>query len=395
MRILIAHSFYRLAGGEDRYVRQQVDLLGRSHEVELLSARNVALDAGFTTAARMVYSRSRVGDVEASIRRFRPDVVHLHNPYPALGPAVGLAAARVGVPLVMTVHNYRLRCPNGYLFTEGRVCRRCERGAYANAVLHRCFPSAKQSAAYAVALWIHRFLLRLEDRVALFIAPSGFIAEQLAAWGFARARIRMIRNFTYAPPVDDSTLGKHGLYVGRLSAEKGIDVLLRALRLAGDPPFMVVGDGPDRVRLQRSATDLGLTGVHFAGRLAPSQVRETVEEARFVAFPSLWHENAPLAALEAMAAGRPLIVTSRGGLPELAENGRGLVCRPGDADDLAEKIRLLGRDDDACVRAGDAALAFARDQLDPAAHAADLLKAYTAARTDHRHARFTSGGDAR
>jgi glycosyltransferase involved in cell wall biosynthesis len=394
VRILIAHSFYRLAGGEDRYVHQQMELLGRSHEVELLSARNAALDAGFATAARMVYSRPRVGDVEASIRRFRPDVVHLHNPYPALGPAVGLAAASVGVPLVMTVHNYRLRCPNGYLFTEGQVCRRCERGAYANAVLHRCFPSAKQSAAYAVALWVHRFLLRLEDRVALFIAPSHFIADQLTAWGFPRHRIRMIRNFTDATPVNGSTLGEHGLYVGRLSAEKGVDVLLRALRLADDPPFVIVGDGPDKVRLERLATDLGLTGLRFAGRLARSHVRESLQAARFVVFPSLWHENAPLAALEAMAAGRPLIVTARGGLPELAADGRGLVCRPGDADDLAEKIRLLGRDDDACARAGDAALAFARDQLDPAAHAAGLLRAYAAARTQ-RHAVSRSGSDAR
>lgn len=393
MRILIAHSFYRLAGGEDRYVTQQLALLSGSHEVELLSARNEDLTERIATAGRMIFSRARIADAEATMRRFRPDVVHVHNVYPALGPAVHLAAARMGVPLVMTMHNYRMRCPNGFMFTEGQICHRCEPGFYAHAVLHRCFPSRVQAGAYAMSLWMHRFLLRLEDKVSLFIAPSVFAGEQLRRWGIGQARVRVIRNFTDVPISSSTTPGEFGVYAGRLSQEKGLDVLLRALKLAGDLPFTVVGDGPEKDKLERLAADLGLEGVLFVGRVPSEEVRSLLERARFVAFPSLWHENAPIAALEAMAAGRPLLVTRRGGLLELAEGGRGLVFSPGDVQDLADKIRLLSSDDDLCRRAGGAALAFARDELGPARHKSQLEDAYeTVAAVTRPHVR-TDGGE--
>lgn len=376
MRILIAHSFYRVPGGEDRYVTQQLGLLSGSHQVELLSARNEELTESIATAGRMIFSRSRIVEAEATIRRFRPDVVHVHNVYPALGPAVHLAAARLGVPLVMTVHNYRLRCPNGYMFTEGQICHRCEPGFYAHAVLHRCFPSKEQAGAYAMSLWTHRFLYRLENKVALFIAPSTFVGEQLRRWAIDGARVRVIRNFTDTPMASSSAPGEFGVYAGRLSQEKGLDVLLRALKLAADPPFTVIGDGSEKSKLEHLAADLGLKRLQFVGRIPAREVRPILDRARFVVFPSLWHENAPLAALEAMAAGRPLLVTSRGGLPELAEGGRGLVCSPGDVEDLAGRVRLLMDDDGLCRRAGQAALAFARDELGPVSHKSQLEDAY-------------------
>lgn len=392
MRILIAHSFYRLPGGEDRYVTQQLALLRGSHEVELLSARNEELDESLATVGQMIFSRAGIADVEAAIRRFRPDVVHVHNVYPGFGPAVHLAAARVGVPLVMTVHNSRLRCPNGLMFTEGQICRRCEAGLYVHATLHPCFPSRTQAGAYAMSLWIHRFLLRLEHKVALFVAPSVFMREQLLRWGIGPARVRMIRNFTDAPAASSSFLGEFGVYAGRLSKEKGLDVLLRALKLAGDPPFTVIGDGPEMHTLERLAADLGLRRVVFVGRVPPEQVRALLERARFGAFPSPVHENAPLAALETMAAGRPLLVTSRGGLPELADAGRGLLCSPDDVRDMADKILLLMSEDDLCRRAGEAALAFARDELGPVSHKARLEDAYeTVAAVTRPHVRADGG----
>ena len=232
MRILVAHAFYRQAGGEDRYVMRQIDLLRRRHEVRLLAERNEALASDVRTAVKMVYSRAMRQRAEREIREFRPDVIHLHNPYPALGPAVHLAVRQLGSPLVMTVHNHRLRCPNGLMFTEGRMCRRCEDGVYASAVLHGCFADPRQSAAYATALWVHRFALRLHEAVSLFVAPSLFMRDRLVQGGFTQ-RIVAIAN-----PVDAEEVvsppGTFGVYIGRLSAEKGVDVLLRALSHAGD-----------------------------------------------------------------------------------------------------------------------------------------------------------------
>lgn len=376
MRVLVAHSFYRLPGGEDRYVSQQVPLLERRHEVRLLARRNTELRTGLSTATRMAFSRATVRDVEEALADFSPDVVHLHNAYPSLGPAVHLAAERRGIPLVMTVHNFRLRCPNGYMFTEGAPCRRCESGVYAHAVLHRCFASRAQSASYATALWLHRFVLRLQDRVSAFITPSGFVAGRLLEWGVAPARVEVVRNFTEltGPPPH---LGSYLMYLGRLSGEKGVDVLLRAARAAGDPPLRIVGDGPVRAALSRLARDLGLARTEFVGQVEADEVPALLRGARAVVLPSVWDENAPIAALEAMALGRPLVVARVGGLPELISSGEGFGCEPGDVDGLAATLRTVVEDDEACGRAGRRAQARAAAEFSPGHHLDRLEGVYS------------------
>ena len=376
MRVLLAHSFYRTSGGEDACVRQQLELLRRRHDVLLLEKHNSELQGGVSIGIRMSYSPRILGEVESVIRRFRPDVIHIHNSYPALGPAVFLGARNFGVPLVMTAHNYRLRCPNGYMFTEGSMCVRCAGGAYHNAVLHPCFPTKGQSVAYASSLWLHRFVLKLEGSVSVFITPSEFMRATLMRWGIDGRRLATIRNFTRIHADAEASSGRYGAYVGRLSREKGVHVLLKALSAASDPPFKIVGDGPDADYLRKAASHLGLRETSFVGRASPDEVDAVLREARFVALPSLWNENAPLAALEAMARGRPLIVSSVGGLPELADRGRGWIARPGDSQDLSDRIRASMDDEEMCMKAGAAALAFARDELTPMRHLTLLEQAY-------------------
>jgi glycosyltransferase involved in cell wall biosynthesis len=378
VRVLIAHSFYRIPGGEDRYVRQQAALLGDHHQVHVVERRNEELRTGPSTAAHMIYSRRERRRVENSVGSFSPDLIHVHNVYPSLGPAVHLAAQRHRIPLVMTVHNFRLRCPNGYMFTEGQLCRRCERGNYSHAIAHHCFPTGSQSAAYATTLWLHRWILRLEDNVNLFIVPSNFMRDRLVTWGFAEAQIKLIRNFTDISPAESVEVGSFGMYLGRLSREKGLDVLLEALRKAGDPPFWFVGDGPLRVDLENLSQEQGLMNARFLGRVDSDVVRSLLRQCRFLAMPSLCDENAPLAALEALGAGRPLLATRVGGLPELAGGGRGLLCEAGNADELAEGINTLMRDEQLCREAGAHASSFARAELSPAVHLNGLEAAYEA-----------------
>ena len=298
MKVLFAHCFYRIPGGEDRHVRDQVELVSRVHEVELMSEANAELSAGPRTAARMLYSHANRSHVGGIIDRFGADVVHLHNMYPSLGPAVILAAQDRGVPVAMTVHNVRLRCPNGLMFTEGSPCRRCEAGAYHNAVVHRCFPAKRQAMAYATILWTHRFVMRLEHRIACFIVPSEFMRKRLLSWRIPPERIRLIRHFVSPPgePVE-RRIGSYGMFMGRLSAEKGLDVLLAALHRAGDPRFLVVGDGPERPALERMAVTLGLSNCRFLGWRPHDEIGEFLADARFVALPSSGEENAPLSAL--------------------------------------------------------------------------------------------------
>jgi glycosyltransferase involved in cell wall biosynthesis len=376
LRVLIAHSFYRLSGGEDRYVQQQVELLQPHHDIELVAESNESLGANLSTAAKMAFSPRTLHAVEERIDRFAPDVIHLHNPYPSLGPAVHLAATRRGVPLVQTIHNLRLRCPNGLMFTEGMPCRRCEAGNYANAVLHRCFPMRSQATAYAGVLWSHRFVLGLERRVCAFIAPSQFMHDRLRAWGIPDRRVWTVRNFMPSIPPPSSILRDYGVYVGRLSREKGLAVLLEALSLAGDPPFRIVGDGPLRAELVDLSARLGLKGTVFTGRLHPATVARLVSESRFLIMPSLCEENAPLAVLECMAAGRPVLVSDKGGLPELLETGGGLSFQPGDTRSMAESMRLLLVDDELCIRLGGRARAFAEGGLAGEEHRMLLERVY-------------------
>lgn len=378
MRILYAHCFYRIPGGEDRHVRDQVDLVSRAHDVEVISEANVDLAEGPVTAARMLYSRAKKQHVGAIIDRFAPDVVHVHNAYPSLGPAVLLAARERGVPVVMTVHNFRLRCPNGFMFTEGAMCHRCESGLYVNAIVHRCFPTKKQAGAYAAILWAHRFVMRLEERIARFIAPSEFMGQRLLEWGIGEERVRVIRHFvpSAGSSGSDPRIGSYGAFLGRLSSEKGLDILLAALHRAGDPPFLIVGDGPHRRALEDLARKLRLANTRFLGWRSHDEVGELVAAARYVAIPSVWEENAPLAALEALAAARPLLVSESGGLPELVATGAGVVSRPGDEIDISDKITLLMEDDELCRRASTEALTFARRWLDPERHLAGLESLY-------------------
>lgn len=376
MRVLIAHSFYRVSGGEDSYVRRQVDLLERDHDVRLIGPHNLDLRASPKTMARMAGSAGAIRECIETMRRFRPDVVHVHNVYPALGPAVHIAAARLRLPLVMTVHNFRLRCPNGYMFTEGQLCNRCEGGMYLHGMAHHCFPSFGQAAAYSSVLWFHRVALRLERRVDLLVAPSRFMQERLWSWGISRERTETVPNFIDMVSGASEAPGRGGIYVGRLSSEKGLAVLLDALRILEDPPFSVVGDGPLGSALRDQAARLGLENLKFLGRLAPEDVPGVLRSARFLVMPSLCDENCPLAVLEAMAHGRPILVTRRGGLPEMVENGEGLIVEPGDPDDLAERMGELFADDELCARAGAVGIRTARERFGGATHKLRLLAAY-------------------
>lgn len=373
----MAHSFYRRPGGEDRYVMQQLELLSQRHQVKLLEARNRDLKGGIQAVAAAAYSKHRREQAAKTIRDVDPDLVHLHNPYPSLGPAVHLASSELGIPLIVTVHNLRLRCPNGLMFTEGAICRRCEHGVYISAVVHNCFPDRSQSAAYAAFLWFHRFVLRLEDKVEKFVAPSQFVRDRLIDWGISAERMETIPHFVESVP-DPSSPGRVGVYIGRISPEKGVDVLLRALSLAGDPVFRIAGDGPARLQAEALARDLGLRHTQFLGRLSVQRIYQLLEESRYLVMPSVWEETFGLSALEAMGHARPIVVSALGGLAELVRDEGGLTCIPGDPDDLAEKIAIVERDDGFCRSAGEQAWNLCRQEYSAEVHLDRLETMYQA-----------------
>ena len=375
MRILFAHSFYRVPGGEDRHVQDQVELVSRDHTVDVIFESNTELSPGPRTASQMLYSFRKKREVGALMDRLTPDVVHVHNIYPSLGPAVFLAAKERGVPVVMTVHNLRLRCPNGLMFTDEAPCRRCESGNYLNALVHPCFPTHQQAGAYASVLWIHRFVMRIHDRVARFIAPSEFVRSRLREWGIPDARISLVRHFVRSPGAQPVHAGEYGLFLGRLSAEKGLSGLLRALRRAGDPPFLIAGDGPLKEELARLAGELSLSNTRFLGQRPHSEVAALLAGARYLALPSVSEEafascgsrgprgRMPLARLRSRVASR------------IRGRGEGLACRPEDVDDMSRKL-LRFTDDHLFQRDARRAARTARTLFTPANHLRALDAVY-------------------
>jgi glycosyltransferase involved in cell wall biosynthesis len=245
-------------------------------------------------------------------------------------------------------------------------------------VRHACFPTLSQRTAYAAALWIHRFVLRLEEHVDLYVAPSGFVRRRLVEWGIPVERTMVVRNFT-VPPAVAPPLGDRGLYLGRLSAEKGVSTLLEALRLAGDPPFDIVGGGPQEVQLRSEAASLGLRRVRFVGPIAAAEVPGAIADARYLVVPSVWDENAPLAALEAMGAGRPVVASDAGGLPELVADGRGVLVPPGSAAALADAVEAYADDVAAAAVDGRRARDFVVAESSSGTHLARLEAAYAVA----------------
>jgi glycosyltransferase involved in cell wall biosynthesis len=188
----------------------------------------------------------------------------------------------------------------------------------------------------------------------------------------------MIRHFVQPDPAASTDPGAQGMFVGRLSRDKGLGTLLEALSEVGDPPFLVAGEGPAKDDLMNTARSIGLENVRFLGWQEPTRVRELIRRSRYHVVPSLWEETANLGAMEALAAGRPVIASDIGAVPELVRGGAGFVVKPGDSQALAASIRRLLKGDELCREMGRKALAFAHAHLTPERHLASLEDAYAA-----------------
>jgi glycosyltransferase involved in cell wall biosynthesis len=367
MKILVVNKFFWEKGGSERVM---FDLLRgyeeAGHDVvpfAMASARNrptpwdrffvpevdyvdVRGLAALGAAARAVYSREAKRRVTALVGETRPDVCHLHNFHHQLSPSVvdGLRAA--GVPCVHTLHDYKVVCPSYVLFTEGRPCERCRGGRFHHAIRHRCVRGAvAPSAAACVESTLHRARRTLERGIRVFVAPSRFLAAKVAAMGF-RPEVRVVANGldVGASPVA-AAAGEGFLYAGRLSREKGIATLVDAVGRAGGVRLEIAGDGPERASLARHAERVAAGRVTFLGALPRERLLERVRAARAVVLPSEWYENAPMAALEALASAVPVVASAIGGLPEIVRDGEtGLLFPPGSAAELAARLERLERD---------------------------------------------------
>jgi glycosyltransferase involved in cell wall biosynthesis len=374
VRILILHSRYLsgAASGENRVVDDEARLLtDGGHRVDVWdpapnSAHGLRL---MGTAARAIWSTEATARVRGLIRRTKAEIVHCHNLFPLLSPAVLRAASGEGAAVVMTLHNYRLLCLPATFIRDGRVCEDCLGRLPWPGVLHACYrDSTLGSAALATSLTLHS-AFHTFDRVAKYLAVSGFVRGKYVEAGWPADRIEVKSNFAWQSPRREGQ-GRYFLYLGRLSPEKGATTLLAAWKRSS-ARFLIVGDGPAAQALRGGAP----TNVEFRPTVAPAEVPALIREARALLLPSLWYEAQPRVILEAYAAGVPVLASDLGALPEAVGPDSGLLVPPGDADAWADAVeRLL--DDRESERLGHGAWRLWRDRYSPELGLQNLEDAY-------------------
>ncbi|MBL3597788.1 glycosyltransferase [Rhodovulum sulfidophilum] len=399
VRVLLAHNNYTVQGGAEVFFHEVARVLeARGHEVALFSAAEDGLEAPHadlfpeaadyrhgSIAARavrlpaMIYNTRARDAFARMIETFRPDIVHAFAIYVRLTPAILDAAREAGVPVVLSCNDYKHLCPNYKLFHHGRVCTECRGGRFHRALVNRCcHGSLAVSAASMIEAYIHDRLDLWRRNVSIFLFASRFMAAQTEAfWGPGRVDIDFLRNpFDVDAHRVAPNVGEYILYFGRVIDEKGLDLLFDAAAQAPEVPVVVVGDGPDRARLEARAA--GLANLRLVGPAWGADLARWLEGARAVAVPSIWHENFPYVILQAFAASTPVIATRRGGMPELVEAGpHGWICESGDAAALAERMRAACRLPAAEIaRMGAAACAYAEREFADDAIYRRLLEIY-------------------
>jgi glycosyltransferase involved in cell wall biosynthesis len=385
MRICLIHNEYGKTSGEEIAVRQLRDVLQQNgHPVtayfrssaELAGARAGSAKAFFTG----IYNFSARSRMREILKDHTPDIVHVHNLYPLISPSILGECKRAGIPVVMTVHNYRLICPNGLHMVRGQVCERCSGGREYHCVLNRCEGSLLKSAGYALRGAVARKMKFYHDNVTLYAALTKFQQEKLVAAGYPVRRIVVVPNMTEPPMPVDPAPGQWVGYAGRLSHEKGIPTLIAAAQRLPDVRFKLAGSYDRMPELPRRIPP----NVELLGHLHGDQLDEFYRGCRMVVLCSTWFEGFPMMLAEAMLRAKPLICSRVGGLPEIVADGQtGFLVTPGNVEELVSRIRLVWDDADLCRALGAAGREKAVTQYSPTRYYERILDAYGLAKELH------------
>jgi glycosyltransferase involved in cell wall biosynthesis len=347
VKIVQVHNTYQRPGGEDVVFEQECRMLERAgHEVIAYRRSNWDAEAYrgvrlLGLAKRTVWASDTRRNFLRLLRREKPDVVHVHNTFVMISPSLYSACSEARVPVVQTLHNYRLLCPAGTFFRDGKVCEECLGGSLWRSVQHACYrQSYPASAVVALMLAAHRLRDTWNREISCFVALSEFARNKFVEGGLPREKIFVKPNFVSPDPGARTGPGDYALFVGRLSPKKRVDTVLAAWkRLPSSIPLHIIGDGPDREQLAAQAARDGLTQVQFKGQLPREQTLAAINQARFLVFASEWYENFPVTIAESFACSTPVICSRMGAMQEIVSDGHtGIHFTPADSEDLAGKV---------------------------------------------------------
>jgi glycosyltransferase involved in cell wall biosynthesis len=391
VKVLIAHNRYRTAGGEERHV----DLLESGLRERGVAVRRFERDSSelagsrlkrFGAAVTLAY-RPGGGGIGEAVDDWSPDVVHFNNLWPLLTPAALRVARTRGAVVVLTLHNYRFACPGGTCPSRdqppsnGILPTACiEKSALRCALQHRPRDSLASGCAYGLALEVQRRLHLLERWADALISPTSFVARMLRRAGLHDERVHVIPyGITANGSATAETPGRFALFSGRLTDAKGLRTLMTAARLAPEVAVVVAGEGP-------LAAEVRGANVTYVGRLDREAMARAMAQAVFVVAPSEWHENFPYSALEAQAAGKAVVATNVGGLPEMIVDGKtGLLVPPGEPNAFAGAMRRLWADRVLAAELGAAGMLRARRRFSLEAHIEATVDLYERLRRNGGH----------
>ncbi len=285
---------------------------------------------------------------------FKPDIVHCFNIMTHISPSIMVAAKERNIPVVISHNDYKHICPNYQLYRNGETCEACKGHHYMNCVKYRCaHNSLAFSTASAIELYVHHWMKVYEKNVTLHLFSCDYMAQKTEEfWNRKINKGKLMNPFNIPAKPIMTEKGDYGLYFGRLVGEKGVDVLLKALSLAKDIPFVIVGNGPDEEHLRKIAQELELKNVRFVGPKWGAEIDDFLSKAKFIVVPSLWQENFPYVILQAFAAGKPVIGSKRGGIPEMITPDRGFLYEANDFRSLANYMKLLWDNSSDCIKKG-------------------------------------------
>jgi glycosyltransferase involved in cell wall biosynthesis len=383
MKVLLVHNSYQQPGGEDVVYQRERDLLkAAGHEVLEYQRSNSEIEdysvvRRVTLFGRTVWAPDSFQDFSKLLRE-EPEIVHVHNSFPLISPSIYWACRNARVPVVQTVHNYRLLCAESNFFRDGKPCEDCLHGGHWQGVIHGCYRNSRlQTAAVALMLTVHHARKTWTEMVDCYITLTAFSRSRYLEAGFPADLMKVKPNFVDPDPGKRPDDGSYALFVGRLDEQKGVRTLLKAW--AQMPPsaiLRIAGDGPSRPQLEAMARDY--PNVEFMGWLPHERVFEAMKGARFLVFPSEWYENLPLAIIEAFACGVPVLASGLGAMQELVEHGRtGLLFRPSDPEDLARTMVHAWNQREYMARLGHQARREYETKYTAAANYRQLLDIYT------------------
>jgi glycosyltransferase involved in cell wall biosynthesis len=346
MKILVIHDYYQQPGGECQSFTAESSLLeSHGHQVMRYTVHNDQIKnmKPFALAAKTIWNRTVALDLRKIIYQKRPEILHFQNTFPLISPAAYYAARAEGVPVVQTLRNYRLLCPNALFFRDGHVCEDCM-GALVPwpGILHACYRGSRAATGVTAAmLSFHRALGTYTRMVGMYIALTDFARQKFIQGRLPAEKIAVKPNFVDPDPGIGEGRGGYALFVGRLSQEKGISTLLSVWeKLGGKIPLKIVGDGP--LASQVAEASRSIPGIEWLGDKPGQSVLALMKDAAVLVFPSVCYEGFPRTIVEAYSVGLPVIASNLGGMASIIEHGRtGLHFSPGDPEELAVQVDWL------------------------------------------------------